>query len=109
MTYQPATISDDLDTLPQLPGWVISGRAETTEIVAFRSGAALTVLDQLVSDPRHGVPLKLLANRLALELERMQNHLGDLGALGNDAGFLRGQWSDVQARFAAASAPSWRV
>jgi len=24
------------------------------------------VLDQLGSDPRHGVPLKLLANRLAL-------------------------------------------
>jgi len=34
--------------------------------VAFRSGAALTVLDQLVTDPRHGVPVKLLANRLAL-------------------------------------------
>jgi hypothetical protein len=34
--------------------------------VAFRSGAALTVLDQLVSDPRYGVPVKLLANRLAL-------------------------------------------
>ncbi|MDD9723586.1 DUF1403 family protein [Sulfitobacter sp. PR48] len=66
MTYQPATISDDLSTLPQLPGWVTSGRVETLETVAFRSGAALTVLDQLVSDPRHGVPVKLLANRLAL-------------------------------------------
>ena len=50
MTYQPATISDDLSTLPQLPGWVTSGRVETLEAVAFRSGAALTVLDQLVSD-----------------------------------------------------------
>lgn len=66
MTYQPATISEDLDNLPQLPGWVTSGRAETLETVAFRSGAALTVLDQLISDPRYGVPLKLLANRLAL-------------------------------------------
>ncbi len=66
MTYQPATISDDKDTLPQLPGWVTSGRAETPETVAFRSGAALTVLDQLVSDPRYGVPVKLLATRLAL-------------------------------------------
>ena len=66
MTYQPATISDDMSTLPQLPGWVTSGRAETLETVAFRSGAALTVLDQLVSDSRHGVPVKLLANRLAL-------------------------------------------
>lgn len=66
MTYQPAPISHDLGTLPQLPGWVTSGRVETLETVAFRSGAALTVLDQLVSDPRHGVPVKLLANRLAL-------------------------------------------
>ncbi|WP_298920931.1 DUF1403 family protein [uncultured Roseobacter sp.] len=66
MTYQTAAISDDLITLPKLPGWVTSGRAETLETVAFRSGAVLTVLDQLVSDQRHGVPVKLLANKLAL-------------------------------------------
>lgn len=66
MTYQPATISDAQNTLPQLPGWVTSGRAETLETVAFRSGAALMLLDQLVSDPRHGVPVKLLSNKLAL-------------------------------------------
>jgi hypothetical protein len=67
MTFQPNAPSDDLNTLPKLPAWVTSGRAETLETVAFRSGAALTVLDQLVSDPPHGVPLKLLANRLALQ------------------------------------------
>ncbi len=66
MTYQPGSISNDLDTLPQLPGWVTSGRVETLETVAFRSGVALTLLDQLVSDPRYGVPAKMLANRLAL-------------------------------------------
>lgn len=66
MTYQPSTISDDLVSLPKLPAWVTSQRAETLETVAFRSGAALTVLDALVSDSRYGVPLKLLANRLAL-------------------------------------------
>ncbi|MGX0905084.1 hypothetical protein ACSSV8_003678 [Roseovarius sp. MBR-79] len=66
MTYQAATISDDLNTLPQLPGWVTSGRAETIETVAFRSGAALSVLDQLIGDPRHGAPVRLLGNRLAL-------------------------------------------
>jgi len=66
MTYQLATIPKDLGNLPQLPGWVTSGRAETLETVAFRSGAALMVLGQLVSDPAHGVPVKLLANRLAL-------------------------------------------
>ena len=67
MTYQSTAIDSDLKNLPKLPGWVTSGRAETPETVAFRSGAALTVLDQLVSDPRHGVPLKLLANRLAVK------------------------------------------
>lgn len=66
MTYQPTVISDYLTTLPHLPRWVTSGRAETLENVAFRSGAALMVLDQLVSDPSQGVPVKLLANRLAL-------------------------------------------
>ncbi|SMO91452.1 Protein of unknown function [Thalassovita litoralis] len=75
MTYQPATISDDLNTLPQLPGWVTSRRAETLETVAFRSGAALTVLDQLISDPRHGVPVKLLANRLALSAATVTSKL----------------------------------
>ena len=66
MTCQPATISDDPTKLPHLPAWVTSGRPETLETVAFRSGAVLTVLDQLVGDPRYGVPVKLLANRLAL-------------------------------------------
>ena len=66
MTYQPTAIPDDSSTLPQLPAWGTSGGAETLEAVAFRSGAALTVLDQLIGDRRHGVPLKLLANRLAL-------------------------------------------
>lgn len=66
MTYQPAATSNNPDILPQLPAWVTSGRAETLEAVAFRSGAALTVQDGLVSDPRYGVPVKLLANRLAL-------------------------------------------
>ena len=66
MTYQSTTIADDLYTLPKLTPWVTSGRAETLETVAFRSGAALTVLDGLVSDPGHRVPVKLLANRLAL-------------------------------------------
>ncbi|MGZ2259665.1 DUF1403 family protein [Roseobacter sp. A03A-229] len=66
MTYQATVISDDLTNLPQLPRWVTPGRPETFEAVAFRSGAALTVLDQLISNARYGVPVKLLANRLAL-------------------------------------------
>ncbi|MGB8694090.1 MAG: NADH-quinone oxidoreductase subunit C [Steroidobacteraceae bacterium] len=35
-------------------------------------------------------PRALYLRALALELERLQNHLGDLGALGNDAGFAFG-------------------
>ena len=66
MTYQSATISNDLSNVPHLPRWVTCGRPETHETVAFRSGAALMVLDQLVSDSRYGVPVRLLANRLAL-------------------------------------------
>ena len=58
-----------------MPSWVTSGRAETVETVAFRSGAALTVLDPLVTDPRHGVPLKLLANRLALSAATVTSKL----------------------------------
>ena len=67
MTDQLSAIPDDQTTLPNLPAWVTSGHAETLEHVAFRSGAALTVLDALVSGPAHGVPVKLLANRLALK------------------------------------------
>lgn len=67
MTYQRTAIDDDLDTLPKLPAWVTFGRAETPETVAFRSGAALMVLDELVVDQTHGVPVKLLANHLALK------------------------------------------
>lgn len=66
MTYQPTAITNDRSNLPQLPSWVTSGRVETHETVAFRYGAALTVLDQLVINAQYGVPLKLLANRLAL-------------------------------------------
>ena len=66
MTYQPTAIQDDQNKLPALPRWVTSRQPETLETVAFRSGAVLTVLDQLIGDPRHGVPMRLFANRLAL-------------------------------------------
>ncbi|WP_299751699.1 hypothetical protein [uncultured Tateyamaria sp.] len=45
MTDQPATISVDPTKLPHLPAWVTSSRAEPPATVAFRSGAALTILD----------------------------------------------------------------
>ncbi len=64
MTYQPGTISDDLNSLPHLPGWVTSARAETPEDVAFLSGAALAHLHLVVR--RDDVPQSLLRERLAL-------------------------------------------
>ena len=66
MIYQPTAIDDNSNNLPKLPAWVTSGRAETLDTVTFRSGAALTVFDQLASDPAYCVPFKLLASRLAL-------------------------------------------
>ncbi len=67
MTYQPTAIANDLSNLPKRPSWVTSGPAETPETVAFRSGAALTLLDALICETSHTVPVKLLANRLALK------------------------------------------
>ncbi|MBS8224705.1 DUF1403 family protein [Vannielia litorea] len=84
MTYQPTAIQNDLAKLPHLPRWVTSGRPETLETVAFRSGAALMVLDQLVSDLRYGVPMKLLANRLALSAATATSKLEGRLARGAD-------------------------
>ena len=60
MTYA----ADSFDTLPRLPAWVTSGRAETPEDVAFLSGAALSHLHLVVG--RADVPQTLLRARLAL-------------------------------------------
>ena len=64
MTYQPAAISDDQITLPKLPSWITTNRAETLEDVAFLSGAALSHLHLVYN--RKEVPQKLLRERLAL-------------------------------------------
>lgn len=54
----------DRDTLPGLPAWVTSTRAEAAEDVAFLSGAALSHLNLVAS--REDVPHALLRDRLAL-------------------------------------------
>jgi len=41
MTYAHPDLADDGYTLPRMPSWITSARAETPEDVAFRSGAAL--------------------------------------------------------------------
>ncbi|MCA0851584.1 DUF1403 family protein [Salipiger thiooxidans] len=64
MTFaRPDPISDP-DTLPRMPAWVTSARAETLEDVAFLSGAALNHLHLVLG--RDEVPQALLRDRLAL-------------------------------------------
>ncbi|SFT11363.1 Protein of unknown function [Sulfitobacter marinus] len=64
MSSRPAPTFDDPDTLPKLPAWVTSGRAQTSDHVAFLSGAALAHLDVLLNCD--DVPQALLRDRLAL-------------------------------------------
>lgn len=64
MTSLPATSLDDSVTLPRLPGWVTSMRAERPEDVAFLSGAALCHCQGAVA--RTEVPQALVRERLAL-------------------------------------------
>ncbi|PTX53847.1 uncharacterized protein DUF1403 [Litoreibacter ponti] len=91
MTYQSATISNDLDTLPQLPGWVTSARAETLENVAFLSGAVLNHLHLVLS--RDEVPQTLLRARLALRAAEVcvtnQGRPERSGDLRDAVGFLQ--------------------
>ena len=67
MSYARLSLTGDLETLPRMPSWVTSGRAETLEDVAFLCGAALAVLHSLVAVPRGDVPGALLRQRLALK------------------------------------------
>ena len=64
MTFARLNSINDLDTLPRMPKWVTSTRAETLEDVAFLSGAALNHLHVVLG--RTEVPQALLRDRLAL-------------------------------------------
>ncbi|MEQ9587907.1 DUF1403 family protein [Marinovum algicola] len=64
MTFARPDHISDLDTLPRMPAWVTSARAETLEDGAFLSGAALNHLHLVLG--RDEVPHALLRDRLAL-------------------------------------------
>ena len=64
MTFARPDRSIDPDTLPRMPSWVTSARAETLEDVAFLSGAALSHLHLVLGCEE--VPQALLRDRLAL-------------------------------------------
>jgi Ni,Fe-hydrogenase III large subunit len=73
--------------LAALEGHRLAARVSGDSAVAYSWAycRALEALAQATPPPR-AVHLRALC----LELERVQNHLGDLGALGNDAGFAFG-------------------
>lgn len=64
MASTPNSLTETADTLPRMPSWVTSARAETLEDAAFLSGAALAHLDVMLGN--HAVPDALLRERLAL-------------------------------------------
>ncbi len=64
MTFARPDHIIDLDTLPRMPAWVTSARAETLEDVAFLSGAALAHLHLVVGQGE--TPQALFRDRLAL-------------------------------------------
>ncbi|EAQ24836.1 DUF1403 family protein [Roseovarius sp. 217] len=64
MTFARPDHISDLDTIPRMPAWITSARAETLEDVAFLSGAALNHLHLVLG--REEVPQALLRDRLAL-------------------------------------------
>ena len=64
MTFARPDHISDIDTLPRMPAWVTSMRAEPLEDVAFLSGATLNHLHLVLS--RVELPHALLRDRLAL-------------------------------------------
>jgi Ni,Fe-hydrogenase III large subunit len=88
--------------LPILEGHRLAARVSGDSGVAY-SWAYCQALEQLTATalPRRAAHLRALA----LELERIANHLGDLGPLGNDAGFAFGlaQFSRLKERLLRAT------
>lgn len=60
-------ILSDTKTIQLLSRWITHPQGETSETVAFLSGAALAVLDIVVRDPGGTLPSALLRDRLALD------------------------------------------
>jgi Ni,Fe-hydrogenase III large subunit/Ni,Fe-hydrogenase III component G len=85
--YTHKGVSKRFEEMLQKEGHRLAARLSGDSAVAFSWAycAALEAISQIACPPRAA---NLRA--LALEHERLANHLGDLGALGNDAGFAFG-------------------
>lgn len=85
--YTHKGIAKRFEQLAPQEGHTLAARISGDSAVAF-SWAYCAALESLTST--HCPPRAAHFRALALEHERMANHLGDLGALGNDAGFAFG-------------------
>jgi Ni,Fe-hydrogenase III large subunit len=85
--YVPKGIERRFTDLPASEGHRLAARVSGDSAVAY-SWAYCQALESLCACDVSARALHLRA--LFLEVERIQNHLGDLGALGNDAGFAFG-------------------
>jgi len=85
--YLHKGIEKRFEQLPLVEGQRLAARVSGDSAVAYSWAycMALEALAGLAPPPR-----ALALRALALERERIANHLGDLGALGNDAGFAFG-------------------
>ncbi|UWZ84420.1 NADH-quinone oxidoreductase subunit C [Occallatibacter riparius] len=85
--YKHKGIEKRFESLVQKEGHTLAARicGDSAVAYAWAYSAALEAVTGVICPPR-GVQLRALA----LEHERLANHLGDLGALGNDAGFAFG-------------------
>jgi len=82
--YTHKGVAKRFEQLSQSEGQRLAARVSGDSAVAF-SWAYCAALEAMTAT---AVPARAAALRaLALERERIANHLGDLGALGNDAGF----------------------
>lgn len=85
--YTHKGVAKRFEQLSQSEGYRLASRVSGDSAVAF-SWAYCSALESIT---RTTCPSRAIALRaVALELERIANHLGDLGALGNDAGFAFG-------------------
>jgi Ni,Fe-hydrogenase III large subunit/Ni,Fe-hydrogenase III component G len=86
--YKHKGIEKLFEAMGQKEGHKLAARISGDSAVAYAWAycAALEAITH-ISCPQRAIQLRALA----LEHERIANHLGDLGALGNDAGFAFGQ------------------
>jgi len=85
--YTHKGVAKLFESLPQKDGHQLAARVSGDSAVAF-SWAYCAALESITGAAAPARATSLRA--LALEHERLANHLGDLGALGNDAGFALG-------------------